>query len=76
MGDLILLAASFVYFWTMMFEYRPRISSIFAGTLLISCIGIVTQQGNPAAFEILRDASISAILIRRVWLLHKDHEHA
>lgn len=76
MGDLILLVASAIYFWTLMFEYRPRVSSILAGLLLLGTMGVVMQPHQSEAFALLRDASIAAILLRRVWLLHKDHNHA
>jgi hypothetical protein len=68
----MLFFSCFAYFWALMFDRHPRISSVLAGVLLIGSAGILFKPDNQQFFYELTAGAMSAILIRRTLILWRE----
>jgi len=68
-----LLAASLVYFWSVMFDRFSRSCTVIGGVILIGAAGMALKPiEDQHMFEIITLAGFSALLLARSWLIWKD----
>lgn len=74
MTDLALFAASFLYFWVVMFDRHPRYCAILGGAILIGSSGVLMRPENEEFYRSLTAMSVAALLVGRAWLIWSQHK--
>jgi hypothetical protein len=76
-GNFALLAASLIYFWTVMFERFSWSCSVIAGMILVGIAGRTLLPVAPLSiFDFLSTAGFAALLFGRSWLIWKEWRDA
>ncbi len=72
----VMLAASAIYFWTVMFDRFSRSCAAIAALIFVGSAGVaLNPAGNQAAYEAVLMIGVTLFLLGRSWLIWKEWHH-